>query len=252
MEKKLLDEEKLKKIEETLSKLVSSHDYMISTEKGKILFQKVMLISTMVIIFISPLSIIFGGAIPINFLFYFGIFLLIYVFFTEIIIKNYYVIDYEKGKFYFDKRIFGKSISQKLICNLNNVTAVGVDNKLKHFMKGHNPEDYENGYVEHSAVALLKNDGKIIYFNELVPHRYSYENNCIIADALSEILNIPKLNCPKGKQLKVIKNGLNYELSEEQVTTVPGMEIVVYITMFIGILVGFSIMGWFVIRHIFF
>ena len=68
--------------------------------------------------------------------------------------------------------------------------------------------------VWESAVALLKKDGTLLYFNEFIVIRLSHMNNCYLSDAISELFNIPKLNCKDFKELKVVKQGAEYKLTE--------------------------------------
>jgi hypothetical protein len=212
---KMVDEEKLKNIQKALTELIPNDGYNYYTEKGKIVFQQGMLISTCILIMVIGILVLFGFALPNYTLIFLSVVAIGYIIYSEIIINNFYVVDYVGDKFYFEKRRNDQSISKKVICSLKDVVAVGVNNKLRYRLKGDKEEDIRDDFVEESALVFLKNDGKIINIIGFMPIRYSYDNNCIISNALSELYNIPKLNCRHGKQLKVIKKGLKPELSEE-------------------------------------
>ena len=235
---KMVDEEKLKNVQKALTELIQNNSYNISTEKGKIVFQKGMLLSTCILLMVIGILVLFGFALPNYTLIFLSVAAIGYIIYSEIIVNNFYVIDYVSGKVYFDKRRNDQSISKKVIFNLKDAVAVGVNNKLRYRVKGDKEEDIKDNFVEESALVFLKNDGTIVNVFGFTPIRCSYDNNCIISNALSELYNIPKLNCRHGKQLKVIKNGLKPELSEGPLQRDYGILKIMFLFLFLVFAMG--------------
>lgn len=210
----MIDEERIKNARQILTNIVPNEQYVFSVEQGKLVFKKEMLFTTHIFIgiigifmtismFAEKFILLLPALIAFGFIVY-----------TEFIINNFYVIDYNNGTFYLDKRRNGSSISKKMICNFKDIAAVGVNVRYEHAMRGTDPRDNVDRYTKESAVALLKKDGTLIYFNEFIVIRLSHMNNCYLSDAISELFNIPKLNCKDFKELKVVKQGLEYKLTE--------------------------------------
>ena len=109
----MVDEEKLKNIQKALTELILNDGYNIFTEKGKIIIQKEMLISSIILIMVISVLILFGFALPNYTLIFLSVVAIGYIIYSEIIINNFYVIDYVSDKFYFEKRRYDQSISKK-------------------------------------------------------------------------------------------------------------------------------------------
>ena len=214
----MIDEERIKNAKQILTNVIPDERFDFTVEQGKLVFKKEILLSTYIYIGIIAIFMTLSMLIEKYILLLPALIAFSFIVYTEFIINNFYVIDYNNGTFYFDKRRNGSSISKKMICNFKDISAVGVNIRYKHATRGTDPRDIVDRYTKESAVALLKKDGTLIYFNDFLVIRLSYNNNCFLSDAISELFNIPKLNCKDFKELKAVKQGSDYKLVEVPLT----------------------------------
>ncbi|MBQ2594742.1 MAG: hypothetical protein II567_15870 [Candidatus Riflebacteria bacterium] len=247
----MVDEERIKKANQILTNITLNTEFDFINERGRLVLRRDITPLSLAVFIIGGILFAFGIIIGLYILIILGLLAFGFVVFSEFINKNYIVIDYNNGNLYYDRRRNDSSISKKPICSFKDIIAVGVNNRQRHAMKGDNPVEIENGFVGQSAVALLKKDGTLIYLNSFEKFSSTYDNNCCLSDAISELFNIPKLNANQNKQIKIIKNGASYQLKEEPLVKgsqlaffakLFGIVIVVMILMFflIGILIKYT------------
>ena len=247
----MVDEERIKNANKILTNIVLNDAFDFINEKGRLVLRQELSPLSYAALAIGGLLFALGIIIGYYSIIFLGVLFFGFIVFNEFINKNYIVIDYNKGNLYYDRRRNDSSISKKPICSFKDIIAVGVNNRQRHAMKGDNPVEIENGFVGQSAVALLKKDGTLIYLNSFEKFSSTYDNNCCLSDAISELFNIPKLNANQNKQIKIIKNGASYQLKEEPLVKgsqlaffakLFGIVIVVMILMFflIGILIKYT------------
>ncbi len=210
----MVDEERIKKANQILTNITLNTEFEFINERGRLVLRRDITTLSAVVLTIGGFLFAFGIITSLYILIILGLLAFGFVVFSEFIIKNYIVIDYNNGNLYYDRRINDNSISQKIICKLKDIVAVGVNNKFRHPMKGDKAEDREKGYVIQSAIALLKKDGTILYLKSFSDNSKNYDNNCYLSDAISELLNIPQKNCDYSKQLKVINIGTGFQFQE--------------------------------------
>ena len=210
----MIDEQRINKAKQILTVIKPNDFYNIAFENDKLTIHKAMLPITNAYIIIFAFLFLSGLFVKLYFLIILGLIGIGFIVYTEFLFNHYLVIDYNNDVLYLDKRRNGNSISKKTICYFRDIEAVGVNNNYRQATRADKLEDIKEDNVEYSAVVFLKKDGTMVYFNEFIPSNKSYNNNCLLSDAISELFNIPKLNCSKNKQLKVIKKGTNYQFIE--------------------------------------
>ena len=240
----MVEEERIKKANQILTNIVPNGAFDFVNEKGRLVLRREMSPLSIVALVIGGFLFALGIIIGYYSIIFLGLLAFGFIVYSEIIIKNYVVIDYNNGNLYYDKRRNDSSISKKHICNFKDIIAVGVNNRERHAMRGDNPVEIENGFVGQSSVVLLKKDGTLIYINSFEKFSLTYDNNCCLSDAISELFNIPKLNSNQNKQIKIIKNGTSYQLKEEPL--VKGSQLVFYAKLF-GIVIAAMILMFFLV-----
>ena len=210
----MIDEQRINNAKQILAKMKSNDLYNLAFEKDTLVFHKVRLPVTNAYIIILAFLFFMGLFVKLYFLIILSLIGIGFVVYTEFLFNKYLVIDYNNDILYLDKRRNGNSISKETICYFKDIEAVGVNNNLRPANRADKLEGIKKNDVEQSALVFLKKDGTLLYFNEFIQSNKSYNNNCLLSDAISEIFNIPKLNCSKNKQLKVIKKGTNFQLTE--------------------------------------
>ena len=210
----MIDEQRINNAKQILAKMKSNDLYNLAFEKDTLVFHKVRLPATIAYILIFVFLFFMGLFVKLYFLMILSLIGIGFVVYTEFLFNKYLVIDYNNDTLYLDKRRNGNSISKETICYFKDIEAVGVNNNLRPANRADKLEGIQKDDVEQSAVVFLKKDGTLLNFNEFIQSNKSYYNNCLLSDAISEIFSIPKLNCSKNKQLKVIKKGTKYQLIE--------------------------------------
>ena len=161
--------------------------------------------------------------------------------------KNFLVLDYEKNMIYYEKRDSNnKIISKDIFIKPKELLAVGVNNHIGEGTK-YDPGDLVTGEREESNVALLKSNGELYPLYDFLPKHYP--NDCLIADAISILFNVPAVKSNKEEQLKVIKTALNYKLTTEPLKRDSIFVIIMKKALWIVLGMGFSLVVLFVLSE---
>jgi hypothetical protein len=128
---------------------------------------------------------------------------------------NYYsVLDYEKQMIYKEIRNKGnKSLSKDILIKSGELLAVGVNNRICIGSNEDGLGDIVTDEREESEIVLLKSNGELLSLQGF--RSKHYPNDCLIADAISILYDVPAVKSEKEWKLKVIKEGLDYKLSAE-------------------------------------
>lgn len=206
------------KVEKAIIKLRGiEKEEQIIYEKGKVLLPTSVSLLASVLISVGVFvffALILFPSIKLGF----GIYISIFIFASGIIVNNRYkyysVLDYENQMIYKEKRDKeSKSLSKDILLKSGELLAVGVNNRI---CIGRN-DDWQGDIVtderEESEVVLLKSNGELLSLKGF--RSKHYPNDCLIADAISILFDVPVVKSEKEWRLKVIKTDLDYKLSTE-------------------------------------
>ena len=111
----MVDEERIKKANHILTNITLNTEFDFINERGRLVLRRDITTLSAVVLTIGGFLFAFGIITSLYILIILGLLAFVFVVFSEFIIKNYIVIDYNNGNLYYDKRINDNSISQKII-----------------------------------------------------------------------------------------------------------------------------------------
>ncbi len=211
-------EDKLARVKDYLKQMKNEK---ITYDKGKIIFKRVDLISNSdeKLIIIAVISWILTGILKSTIVFVIGIILIAIVFFLNRKNKTdrFLVLDYENKVIYYDIRKDGKSISKEIIIDGKNLISIGINNRYVEAGARETSDNMITNEIHESAVAFLKNDGNLLYFTNFVKSKFLWidANNRLMAKVISELFDKPLLDCSHDMELKVIKSGTTFKLTQK-------------------------------------
>ena len=210
------EEDVYKRIEDVKENLRGiAEEENITYEKGKVLIYKGVSDIALFFFFMALITLIVCRIMnSIRGLFFCGLFFLLgYIFINKY--KFYLVLDYENKIVYEDKRdIDNESVSKKIIIKQNELLSVGVNNHIGQATR-HNPGNMITNEVEESNVVLLKSNGELFPLKDFCSRRYA--NDCLLADAISILFDVPLVKSDKEQQLKVVRTDDEYKLITEPI-----------------------------------